>query len=162
MSAGVLKVQSVEVPMGTKKQGYLKISEKPAGLHQVPMTVINGAKDGPTLVVNGGEHGSEYNGPAGALRLCAELDPKKISGDVIIVPLVNTLAFEGRTMHTNPVDYRDLTNCYLPEVPKGSSGLPLISYQVAHGFYTEVLSKGDYRLNLHGGDIEERDFIVCL
>lgn len=155
MSNGILKVQDLEVPKGSKKQGYLKISEKPAGPHQVPMTLINGAGDGPTLVVNGGEHGSEYNGPAGALRLCVELDPKKISGHVIIVPLLNTLAFEGRWMHSNPVDYRDITACYLPEIPKGGSGHPLITYQVTSTFYREVLSKGDYRLNLHGGDIEE-------
>jgi predicted deacylase len=153
--SNVLKVQDLEVSKGSKKQGYLKISEKPASIHQVPMTLINGQGDGPTLIVNGGEHGSEYNGPAAALRLCAELDPKKIAGNVIIVPLVNTLAFEGRWMHSNPVDYRDITACYLPEIPKTGSGHPLITYQVANTFYREVLSKGDYRLNLHGGDIEE-------
>jgi len=153
--SNVLKVQNLEAPKGSKKQGYLKISEKPAGLHQVPITLINGHGDGPTLIVNGGEHGSEYNGPAAALRLCAELDPNNISGNVIIVPLVNTLAFEGRWMHSNPVDYRDITSCYLPEIPKTGSGHPLITYQVASTFYREVLAKGDYRLNLHGGDIEE-------
>jgi len=151
----LLKIQDLEVSKGNKKQGYLKISEKPAGIHQIPITLINGVGDGPTLIVNGGEHGSEYNGPAAALKLCAELDPKKIHGNVIIVPLVNTLAFEGRWMHSNPVDYRDITACYLAEIPKTGSGHPLITYQVASTFYREVLSKGDYRLNLHGGDIEE-------
>jgi len=155
MSGETLRVQNLEAPKGSKKQGYLRIAEKPAGPHQVPMTLINGAGEGPTLIVNGGEHGSEYNGPAAALRLCAELDPKKIRGDVIIVPMVNTLAFEGRWMHSNPVDYRDITTCYVPEIPKGASGHPLITYQVAQTFYRDVLSKGDYRLNLHGGDLEE-------
>lgn len=155
MSNKVLKIQDLEVPKGYKKRGFLKISEKPAGPHQIPMTVINGSGDGPTLVVNGGEHGSEYNGPAACLRLMAELDPKEISGQVIIVPIVNTLAFEARWMHSNPVDYRDITGCYVPEIPRGGSGHPQISYQVATTFYKEVLSKGDYRLNLHGGDLEE-------
>ncbi len=80
MSNKVLEIQGLEVSKGNKKRGFLKISEKPAGLHQIPMTVINGYGDGPTLVVNGGEHGSEYNGPAACLRLMSELDPKKISG----------------------------------------------------------------------------------
>jgi len=155
MSKKMLKVQDLEVPEGRKKQGFLKISEKPAGPHQIPMTLINGSGDGPTLVVNGGEHGSEYNGPAACLRLMVELDPKEISGQVIIVPMVNTLAFEARWMHSNPVDYRDLTGCYVAEVPRGGSGHPKISYQVATTFYKEVLSQGDYRLNLHGGDLEE-------
>jgi len=79
----------------------------------------------------------------------------EIRGKVILAPMVNTLAFEARWTHGNPVDYRDLTSCYVSEIPRGGSGVPLISYQVARTFYNEVLSKADYRLNLHGGDLEE-------
>jgi len=149
------QIQELEVKKGEKRQGYLRISEKPAGTHHVPLTLINGVGDGPTLLVNGGEHGSEYNGPAACLSLMSELDPSQIRGRVIIVPMVNTLAFETRWTHSNPVDYRDLTGCYVPEIPRGGSGPPLISYYVARAFYNEVISKADYRLNLHGGDIEE-------
>ena len=151
----ILKVQDLKVEKGEKVQGYLRISEKPAGPHQIPITLINGAGDGPTLVINGGEHGSEYNGPAGCLTVMRELDPSEVSGRVIIAPMVNTLAFEARWMHGNPVDYRDLTGCYVEEIPMGGSGAPKISYQVATTFYREVLCQGDYRLNLHGGDLEE-------
>ena len=150
-----LKVQTLEAPKGEKVQGYLKISEKPAGPHSIPMTLVNGAGDGPTVVVNGGEHGSEYNGPAAALTVMKELDPEELSGRVIIVPVVNTLAFEARWMHGNPIDYRDMTGTYVEEIPRGGSGVPKISYQVATTFYREVLTQGDYRLNLHGGDLEE-------
>jgi len=150
-----LKIQDLRIPKGSKKQGYLRISEKPAGPFQIPMTVINGSGDGPTLVINGGVHGSEYNGPAAALRLQVELNATNIDGNVIIVPLVNTLAFEGRWMHSNPIDYRDLTDCFVPEVPKRGSGHPVVSYQLAQVFYKEILSKADYRLDLHGGDLEE-------
>ena len=153
--SGVLKVQDLEARRGERVAGYLRISEKPAGPHRIPMMLINGAGDGPTLVVNGGEHGSEYNGPAGCLTVMKELDPAELSGRVIIVPMVNTLAFEARWMHGNPVDYRDLTGCYVEEITRGGSGVPKISYQVATTFYREVLSQGDYRLNLHGGDLEE-------
>jgi predicted deacylase len=155
MSSGLLKVQDLQAPKGTRKQGYLKISEKPAGPHRIPLTLVNGSGEGPTLVINGGEHGSEYHGPAAALTVMKELDPEKVNGRVIIAPMVNTLAFEARWMHGNPVDYRDLTGCYVEEIPMGGSGVPKISYQVATAFYGEVLSQGNYRLNLHGGDLEE-------
>jgi len=151
----VLRVQDLEVRKGAKKQGYLKISEKPAGPHQIPLTLVNGSGDGPTLVINGGEHGSEYHGPAATLTVMRDLDPAEVSGKVIIAPMVNTLAFEARWMHGNPVDYRDLTGHYVEEIPRGGSGVPKITYQVATTFYREVLSQGDYRLNLHGGDLEE-------
>lgn len=155
----MFKVQDLEVSKGSKKQGYLKIAEKPAGPHKVPLTVVNGAGDGPTLLVNGGIHGSEYNGPAACLQVLKELDPTKVSGKVIIVPIVNTLAFEGRSVHGNPVDHRDLSGLFVPdtirEIPKRGSGSPVISYQLAQIFYNECLAKADYRMDLHGGDIEE-------
>jgi hypothetical protein len=155
MSNDLLKVKDLQAAKGTKRQGYLEISEKPAGPHRIPLTLVNGSGDGPTLIVNGGEHGSEYNGPAAALTVMKELDPTEVNGRVIIAPVVNTLAFEARWMHGNPVDYRDLTGCYVEEIPRGGSGVPKISYQVATTFYREVLTQGDYRLNLHGGDLEE-------
>jgi len=151
----VIKVQDLEVRRGEKKRGYLSISEKPAGVHQIPLTVVNGYADGPRLLVNGGIDGSEYNGPAGVLRLQQELDPKQIKGSVILVPVVNTLAFEGRWVYTNPVDYRGLSQAFVKEIPRGGSGHPLISYHVAKAFYDSILSQSEYRLDLHGGDIIE-------
>jgi len=76
----ILRVQDLEAPRGTKVHGYLKIMERPAGKHKIPITLINGKGDGPTLVINGGEHGSEYNGPAGAIALMKELEPEHING----------------------------------------------------------------------------------
>ena len=151
----ILRVQDIEAPKGTKKMGYLKIAERPAGKHQVPVVLVNGKGDGPTIVINGGEHGSEYNGPAGVLSLIKELNPAQIDGKILLVPMLNTLAFETRWMHSNPIDYRDLTGYYVDEIPRGGSGAPLITYYVTTTFYKEILSQADYRINLHGGDIEE-------
>ncbi len=151
----VLKVQNLEARAGEKVQGYLEIAERPAGKHRIPLMLINGSGSGPTLVINGGEHGSEYNGPAGCLTLMKELQPAEIDGQVIIVPMINTLAFETRWMHGNPIDYRDMTGYYVEEIPRGGSGPPKITYYVTTTFYGEVLKQADYRLNLHGGDIEE-------
>src|SRR5437879_4815332 len=114
----IIKVQDLEAKRGEKKRGYLHISEKPAGIHQIPLTVVNGYADGPRLLVNGGIDGSEYNGPAGVLRLQQELNPKQIKGSVILVPVVNTLAFERRWVYTNPVDYRGLSQAFVREIPR--------------------------------------------
>lgn len=151
----VLKVQKLEAKPGEKVRGYLSIADRPAGRHQIPVMLVNGVGSGPTLVINGGEHGSEYNGPAGVLELMKTLEPGDIDGRVILVPMVNTLAFEARWMHGNPIDYRDLTGYYVEEIPRGGSGPPKITYYVTTTFYREVLCQANYRLNLHGGDIEE-------
>ena len=150
-----LKVQNLEASKGTKVQGDLYIHERPAYKHQVPITLVNGAGDGPTLCINGGEHGSEYNGPAGCLKLIEDINPDNINGKIILVPVVNTLAFESRWMHGNPIDYRDIGGCYVDKIPRGGSGVPKHSYQLAMTFYKEVLAQSQFRLNLHGGDLEE-------
>ena len=158
--SNVLKIRNLEAPKGTKVQGMLYIHEQPAYKHEIPITLVNGVGEGPTLLINGGEHGSEYMGPAGALKLIDQLDPNDVNGQVIIVPMVNTLAFEYRWTHGNPIDYRDLGGCYrYEEVPKGGSGAPKHSIQLAITFRNECINKADYRINLHGGDIEE-DLLV--
>jgi predicted deacylase len=151
----IFKIQKVEAKRSEKVDGYLDIHERPAYDHKIPITILNGVEDGPTLLINGGEHGSEYNGPAACLKLINEINPGDIKGRIIFVPVVNTLGFEFRSMHDNPIDHRDLGGCYVEKIPKGGSGWPKHSYQVAVTFYKECISKADYRLNLHGGDIEE-------
>ena len=51
----ILKVKNLEAPKGSKVQGMLYIHEQPAYKHEVPITLVNGAGDGPTLCINGGE-----------------------------------------------------------------------------------------------------------
>ena len=53
MSEDVLKVQDLVAKKGEKVRGYLRISEKPAGAHKIPIMLVNGVGDGPTMVVNG-------------------------------------------------------------------------------------------------------------
>ena len=52
-----------------------------------------GAARGRTLVVTGGVHGCEYVGPQALRRLAGELDPARLSGNVILLPLANPSAF---------------------------------------------------------------------
>ena len=77
--SNLFKIQNLEAPIGSKVNGFLEISERPSTLHKVPMTLINEASDGPTLLINGGEHGSEYNRPAGCLKLIDKLGPPQKS-----------------------------------------------------------------------------------
>ena len=67
---------------GTKVTGFLPV---PGTDVQLPITLVNGAKDGPRLSVTGGIHGAEYPGIEAAIRLAAKLDPAEVSGTVVVV-----------------------------------------------------------------------------
>ena len=53
-----------------------------------PVLVVNGAKRGPVLCVTAAVHGDELNGIEVVRRVLYDLDPEKLSGAVIGVPIV--------------------------------------------------------------------------
>ena len=57
--------------------------------------VANG--DGPTVLVLAGNHGDEYEGQVAALRLLQELQPERVSGRVIVIPVLSSAASKANT-----------------------------------------------------------------
>ena len=69
----------------------------------LPYFVLRGQTRGPTLLVTGGVHGAEYASVEAAYRL-VKLDPGKIKGTLIILPIITMPAFTARSIYINPVD----------------------------------------------------------
>ena len=68
----------------------------------IPIAVIKNGS-GPTVLMEGGNHGDEYEGPIILGRMIRELDAAEIQGRLILLPAVNTPAvIAGR--RTSPVD----------------------------------------------------------
>jgi predicted deacylase len=77
-----------------------------AGYIPIPLAVLrNGA--GPTLLLTGGTHGDEYEGPAAILRLAHDLDLAGLRGRIIALPALNAPAFYAAT-RVSPIDRRNL------------------------------------------------------
>src|SRR6476659_5230978 len=70
--------------------------------YRLPMWLINGVGEGPTLVVTAGVHAAEYASIAAALELGRSLDPGSISGRVIVVPVLDMPAFTARSIYPPP------------------------------------------------------------
>ncbi|MCL4394684.1 MAG: succinylglutamate desuccinylase/aspartoacylase family protein, partial [Chloroflexi bacterium] len=94
--ASELKIGALSAGRGQKTSGIhsLKLQDRTTDL---PVFLVNGQTDGPTLVVTGGVHGAEYASIEAALRLGRSLDPAKLHGRVIVVP-VERLG-EGRAVN---------------------------------------------------------------
>ena len=128
---------------GRRGQGVLKIAEIADGNPlALPVMIVNGAGKGPTLWVDASVHGDEYEGVEAIFRLYETLDPKKIKGAVIMVPVVNIPAFEAG-LRVNPADHQNLNRCF-PGRPSG-----FLSEQLAYIYFQELSSKADYLLDLH-------------
>jgi predicted deacylase len=118
---------------------------------------VTGAKLGPVLFVNAGVHGGEYPAVEAVIRLSKTLDTKKISGTVILMPVLNLPAFRTRTPFVCPIDNVN-PNRVFPGDPQGS-----YSEQMTHALINEFVVHADAYVDLHGGDIPEAlvPFVIC-
>jgi uncharacterized protein len=122
-----------------------------------PVISVTGAKPGPVLFVNAGVHGGEYPAVEAVIRLGKNLDPKEISGTVVLMPVLNLPAFRTRTPFVCPIDNVNPNRVF----PGDSSGS--YSEQMTHALINKFVVHADAYVDLHGGDIPEGlvPFVIC-
>jgi len=111
-----------------------------------PVLVMNGAMPGPTLCLTAAVHGDELNGIEMVRRVMHDIEPEKLSGALIGVPIVNVQGFRRGSRYLP--DRRDL-NRYFPGNPNGSAAA-----RIAHSFFTNVIAHCDALVDLHTGSFE--------
>lgn len=148
-----------DVPQGTKQFNYHNVMNNDAARIDMPVGVVNGATDGPTLIVTGGLFATEYSGVEAASRMYRDFDPENLSGRLIIIPVITLDAFRFRTpmfkltSGISPMDGKSL-NSVFPGNPNGSP-----TEVVANYLFEELISKSDYHIDLRGGDLAESHVI---
>ena len=111
-----------------------------------PVLVVNGELPGPTLCLMAAVHGDELNGIEMVRRVLHDIDPSRLSGAVIGVPIVNVQGFRRGSRYLP--DRRDL-NRYFPGNPNGSAAA-----RIAHALFTDVVAHCDALVDLHTGSFE--------
>lgn len=144
---------------GSKKFGYINVINTPAAKFDMPVGVINGSLDGPTLTVTGGLYPTEYYGPEAASRLYQLIKPEELSGRLITIPIVNMSTFQFRTpmfklvqSSTSPIDGGNI-NKFFPGTPNGRPTMAL-AYKLF-----DIISKSDYHVDFRGGDLNESHLV---
>lgn len=108
-----------------------------------PVLVINGANPGKTLCLTAAVHGDELNGIEMIRRVMFEIDPAKLNGAIIGVPVANIMGFRRNSRYLP--DRRDW-NRYFPGNTYGSS-----ASRLAHSFFSKVIMHCDSLVDLHTG-----------
>ncbi len=145
--AAPMTLLNAEVPPGTYRRLSWSATELFEGVSvSTPVLVVNGALPGPTLCLTAAVHGDELNGIEMVRRVMHDLNPQKLSGAVLGVPIVNLQGFRRGSRYLP--DRRDL-NRYFPGNPSGSAAA-----RIAHSFFNEVVTHCDALIDLHTGSFE--------
>ena len=99
---------------------------------------------GPTVILEGGNHGDEYEGPIVLGELIRTLDPGAVSGRLIFIPAINLPAVIA-ARRTSPIDDLNFNRAF-PGDPLGSPTQQIVAY------VNDVLfPMSDAFLDLHSG-----------
>ena len=135
-----LRISSFE--KGEVHRVNIQLSDNALGVPwKLPLIIIRGIEKGPTLGITAALHGDELNGISTIFKLIEEVDPKKLKGTLVLVPISNVPGYlMNQRCFSDNVDL----NRMMPGKPEGST-----SDLYAHYFSSKIISKFNYLLDLH-------------
>ncbi len=134
------------ITIATKENVRVPFSDTSGNSVEFPISIIKGQEEGPVFTMIAGVHGYEYPPIVATQALLKEIDPMKLKGTLIIIPIANKGSFYTRTPFINPQDNKNLNNAF-PGKKDGS-----ITEQIAYFITTHIISESDVVLDIHGGD----------
>lgn len=147
MSKVIVIKNKEELKISSLKRGEIHnvqilLSDNPLGAPwRCPLIVIRGAKKGPVLGITAAVHGNELNGISTIFKVAEEVDPKQLSGTIVMAPISNVPGYIMNQRYFS--DNVDL-NRVMPGKPTGAP-----SRIYAHYFTSKIVSKFNYLLDLH-------------
>lgn len=111
----------------------------------LPVHVIHGRREGPTVFVSAAIHGDEIIGVEIVRRLLRASALRSLSGTLMFVPIVNSFGFINHSRYLP--DRRDLNRSF----PGNSTGS--LASQLANLFFTEVVERCQYGIDLHSAAV---------
>ncbi len=139
------------VGLGETKNIKLTISESYSGMNvRIPIQVRRAIQEGPTIFVTAALHGDEINGTGAIRQLLHSGDLELIRGNLILVPVLNLLAFDRHSRYLP--DRRDL-NRFFPGSPDGS-----LASRMAHNVFSEIVSRSDFGIDLHTAAVRRTNY----
>ncbi|MFK5634364.1 MULTISPECIES: succinylglutamate desuccinylase/aspartoacylase family protein [unclassified Ornithinimicrobium] len=135
-------IGTVKVRTGTRREVSLPITRLVTGAEvSLPVHVLHGREDGPTVWLDAAIHGDEVVGIEVIRRVLEQLSAKEIRGTLIAVPIVNVIGVMVGDRYLP--DRRDLNRSF-PGSARGS-----LASRIAHLMMTEIVAKCDVGIDLH-------------
>lgn len=111
----------------------------------IPVLTMGGQVDGPTVYIQAGMHGDESTGIEVAQRFVKTLDPAKLRGNLVYVPVANLPSHMTRTrgfLHEERW-LMDMNRLW----PGRADGL--LTERLANIFFEQFVSQADFTIDMH-------------
>lgn len=141
-------VGTLSAEPGTRSSGYCSV-EIEGRILRLPVVIVHGGRPGPVLAITAGIHGGEYVSMVAVREFVFGLDPSQIQGTVIASLQSSPVSFQSRSAFINPMDGNNLNRAF-PGDPDGG-----ITDRLAFWLWSNIISRGDYYVDCHGGDLPE-------
>lgn len=142
------RVGTAEVRAGEVTRGRLPLIEYADGSDvEAPVIVVAGKERGPVAWLISCGHGDEFGGALAIARVAKALDPARMNGLVILIPVANPPAFQAmRRVNPSPDDLMDFGDAF--------PGRPRFATERIAEKYTALWKEhADFVVDLHtGGD----------
>ncbi len=131
-----------EFENGKVHRAYIHLTDNSLGVPwKLPIIIVKGKNEGPTLGITAAVHGNELNGTSTIFKLINDVDPLELNGTLVMIPISNVPAFlMNQRVFSDNVDL----NRIMPGSPTGAS-----SKLYAHYFTSKIVSQFNYLLDLH-------------
>lgn len=137
------------IQAGTRLDFDLPVAPGADPATEIPISVLHGAMPGRTLLITAGVHGAEFVPILGVQQFLPQVDPKLLSGTLIVARITHVASFLRASVFYNPYDHKNLNRVF-PGSPTGTQ-----TERIAHVFTTQLLSRADALIELHAGDATE-------
>ncbi len=144
-----MRIGSLRSRRGRVVRGSLKVN----GV-QIPVAIMAGDRPGPVLYLQAAQHPTEMMGVEVTHRVAAELDPRKLRGTVVIVPVANPVhtawvgGLEKYRDLVSPRQKKKLRGVNSNRVWPGKRNGNLIE-RITHVLYENICQQVDAIVDLH-------------
>lgn len=91
-----LDIGGISVAPGTRRRHAIELTELADGTRvSIPLDLIHGAEPGPRLYLGAAIYGDEVDGVGILFRALAGVDPKRLRGSIVCVPVQHPLSFHA-------------------------------------------------------------------
>lgn len=137
-------INGITVGPGERQKIEIPVARFPTQTNlSLPVEVLNGVGEGPSLWLSATIHGDELNGLEIIHQVLQRSDPKELSGRLLAVPIVNVFGFIHQDRYLP--DRRDLNRSF----PGSASGS--LAARTAHLFMREIVARSTHGVDLHTG-----------